>query len=319
MILTPNSHNLLLAANHLKAGNVVAIPTETVYGLAADAMNPSAVKKIYELKQRPSHNPLIVHLASFGDIATWARKIPDSAKRLAEKFWPGPLTLVLPKQRHVPSIVTGGQDTVALRVPSHPITQQLLAYFGGGLAAPSANPYTRLSPTTAHHVASYFDESLWIVDGGPTIVGIESTIVACLDNGITILRSGMLSAEQIIDTAQCPVLKNSTKIQSPGQAALHYAPRKPLALFSISNLSNFLAQYSEKPIGLIHYSDMNPLPNRWQHLQLPPSPEGYAQRLYAALHHFDQSSCELIMLELPPREPEYEAIFDRIQRAVGKT
>lgn len=317
MLLAPTHENLLRVVEHLRQGHLAAIPTETVYGLAADAMNPEAIKKIYQLKNRPASNPLIVHIAHAEQLHDWAENIPEITWALAEAFWPGPLTLVLPKKAHIPDIVTGGQNTVALRIPSHPIALEILKLFKGGLAAPSANPYTRISPTTALHVASYFSEDLWIVDGGPTTVGIESTIVACQQDKLILLRQGMISGAQLHEATSLPIITQSEGIKAPGQAALHYAPLKPLQIVDTSLIEEACQKDHTPIIGLIHYSNFISLPKHWQAQQLTLSPEVYAKNLYQLLHQLEASNCEMIWIEAPPHETAYEAIYDRLGRAAN--
>ena len=216
----------------LRAGNLVAIPTETVYGLGADAKNPKAVQKIYAVKGRPITNPLIIHLASAEAMSDFATDIPAEAFILAKQFWPGPLTLILNKHPSVPSITTGGQDTVALRIPNHPLTLQLLRSFEGGIAAPSANRYGRISPTTTAHVQSELGTDVdYILEGGPCTVGIESTIVHLSNHGPVILRQGGITPSQLMQAlGKTLVNQDKTTVTVPGSSVSHYAPQKPLYL-----------------------------------------------------------------------------------------
>jgi L-threonylcarbamoyladenylate synthase len=232
------------AAQALRAGEPVAFPTETVYGLGADAGNPAALRRVFELKGRPSSHPLIVHLAHGEELARWAGTVPDNAQRLAARFWPGPLTLVVPRSAHVLPLVTGGQDTVALRVPAHPVAQQLLAAFGGGIAAPSANRHGRVSPTSAAHVHAEFGDQLRVVlDGGAATLGLESTIVACLGERVLLLRPGLITRsalQQVVGEvltsagAQAP--------RAPGGLRAHYAPQTPVSIVSSGELHARSAQ-----------------------------------------------------------------------------
>lgn len=240
----------------LRAGEVIGFPTETVYGLGADAENPAAVRKVYALKGRPEWHPLIVHISPDADLSYWARDVPEIAKQLAKTFWPGPLTVVLARHKRVPDVVTGGRDTVALRVPSHNIAQELLVTFGRGIAAPSANRFGAVSPTTAQHVAEEFsDTDLYTVDGGPSAVGLESTIVR-IDNEDTfsLLRPGAISEADIHDiTGARPVTTQDTDAHTPGSLPSHYSPRAKVLLSSPQDLNRVLddALSSHKTVAII--------------------------------------------------------------------
>ena len=236
--------DIAAAVDALRAGEVIGLPTETVYGLAADASNPEAVRRIFAIKGRPANHPVIVHIASAADAASWAREFPPVARALAGSFWPGPLTLVLPRAPSVPLDVTGGQDTVALRVPSHPVAQAVLTAFGGGLAAPSANRYGRVSPTTAAHVRADLGDAVRIVlDGGPSEVGLESTIVACLDGRVTILRPGQIDADAIAAVTGPLTDASPAAPRVPGSVVSHYAPRTPVHVVAPDQLDAALASH----------------------------------------------------------------------------
>ena len=305
------------AVARLRRGELVVIPTETVYGLAADARNPDAVRHVFALKGRPASRPLIVHLARAGQLADWACDVPDYAWALARRYWPGPLTLVLPR-RDVSDEVTAGQDTVALRVPDHPLTLAVLEAFGGGVAAPSANRYGRLSPTTAEHVRRQFGpQTPLILDGGPCTVGIESTIVACVEPRPRILRPGSISArdlESISGLAVATVGEAESGLRVPGQSASHYAPRTPTVLVPRGALPAWRAAHS----GACAFLGFQPppFPTLAQRF-LPPDAEGAARTLYAALHELDAAGADWLVVEQPPPDTEWAAVRDRLCRAVA--
>ena len=231
----------------LRDGDLVAFPTETVYGLGANAQNPAAVRKIFDAKGRPRSHPVIVHLDSPRYLHRWVREVPDAAARLGEKFWPGPLTLVMPRAPQVHDIVTGGQDTVAVRVPSHPMAQQLLTAFGGGIAAPSANRYGRLSPTRAEHVREELGDSVRVIlDGGESQVGLESTIVACDGQTVRLLRPGAVTATQIrgvVGELLIGATHDSPRV--PGSHAAHYAPSTPMSIVPAGEIDHRASMLSE--------------------------------------------------------------------------
>lgn len=320
MISRPvDSQSIAYAADLLHQGKLVAIPTETVYGLGADASNPEAVAKIFAAKGRPADHPLIVHLAYANQIKDWAREIPDDALRLACEFWPGPLTLILHKKASVPSAVTGGQDTVALRVPSHPAALWLLRTFGGGIAAPSANRFGRISPTTAADVAEELGDAVdCILDGGPCRVGVESTILDLTDSRPTILRPGRIGRGQIEALLQCEVsVQSQHKIRAPGMLAAHYAPSTPALLCDratlIDQFDRLCAQ--GKTLGVLSYSAElanMPCPNL---LQLPKQPEQYEAGLYQALRALDKAPLDNILVERPPLDEAWAAVNDRLGKA----
>jgi L-threonylcarbamoyladenylate synthase len=303
---------VLLAVQLLKQGELVAIPTETVYGLAADAKNPGAINKIFALKGRPANHPLIVHISGANQLTQWADDIPDIAYRLAEQFWPGPLTLILNKRSDVPSEVTGGQQTIGLRCPNNPLTLELLRQFGGGLAAPSANRFGHVSPTTAQHVRDEFGEcSPMILDGGACEIGIESTIVDLSQTPARILRPGQISFEQL--HVYIPDLQQGAQANSPrvsGDMAAHYAPRTPLRWLSREQM--MLVAGQQKTVVLC----LDNVPSGLSGLALPKNANAYAQQLYASLRLLDQQNAELILLEHIPTSDDWLAINDRLKRAI---
>ena len=313
------------AADKLRAGELVAFPTETVYGLGADASNPVALAKIFAAKGRPADHPLIVHVADAEQLGQWARDIPPAATALAKAFWPGPLTLILKRQPTVPDLVTGGQDTVGLRVPNHPLALQLLKAFGGGLAAPSANRFGRISPTTAQHVREELGHSVSLVlDGGPCKVGIESTILDLSRGEPVILRPGMISAEQIGQVLgklpagpdkKAGAIANTPRVS--GSLDSHDAPTTSMRLVSprqlvaavdkLMNEGARVAVLSPQPCPHAHESVV------WQ--QALNQPAAYARDLYANLRGLDRSGASVILVEQPPKNPEWLAIGDRLTRA----
>ncbi len=311
------------AAQLLCAGGVVAFPTETVYGLGADAANPEAVRKIFEIKGRPADHPLIVHIAHASLLDQWAEEIPEAARLLAERFWPGPLTLILLRRSHVPDAVTGGQDTVGLRVPDHPVALALLQELGPekALAAPSANRFGRISPTTAAHVRAELDEGVdMVLDGGPCRVGLESTIVSFIGGTPLLLRPGGISVaalEAVLgarietpDAAQ-PAIRVSGSLPS------HYAPATPLEVLSAESLKRRSWELVKREqrvavLGLAPPCQDSPHLLRFQ---MPAEAAAYAHRLYAALRQLDGARFDSILAEAPPAGVDWQAVHDRLRRA----
>jgi L-threonylcarbamoyladenylate synthase len=316
-VVTPDA--IQHAAELLHQGKLVAIPTETVYGLGADASNADAVAKIFAAKGRPADHPLIVHLAYAAQIKDWAVDIPDAAWDLAREFWPGPLTIVLHKKATVPDAVTGCQDTVALRVPDNPVALWLLRVFGGGVAAPSANRFGRISPTLAQHVADELGDAVdYILDGGPCTVGVESTIVDLTDSRPTILRPGRITRSQLEAVLNIDVaLKSQHKIRAPGMLATHYAPNTPAYLCDAADLQMLREQACSegKQVGVLVFSAGladSPL----QHvLQLPSEAEQYEPALYSALRDLDALGLDSILVERPPEQEAWMAVNDRLSKA----
>jgi L-threonylcarbamoyladenylate synthase len=302
----------------LRRGELVGMPTETVYGLAGDAGNPAAVRKIFELKGRPADHPLIVHVAGAEALADWCANVPEAARRLAAEFWPGPLTLILPRAAHVSDLVTGGQDTVGLRCPAHPLAQALLHGFGGGLAAPSANRFGHVSPTSAAHVRAEFGDALPIVlDGGDCTVGIESTILDLSGRSPRILRPGMLSRERI-EAVIGPVVAEAGA-DSPrvsGSLDRHYAPRTAAWLLPRAALAATASEQSAlgQKVLLLAFAA---LPEGCEGLALPADPAGYAHGLYAALRALDERGANLLLVERPPGGEDWLPLHDRLRRAVA--
>ncbi len=309
--------NLAEAIALLKSGEVVAIPTETVYGLAADASNDSALRKIYAVKERPSNNPLIVHISDISEVHKWADEFPPLARKLAEAYWPGPFTLVLPAKTTVSSIVRAGEPTVALRVPAHPLALQLLNDSGLGLAAPSANKYTQLSPTTLEHVESGLGDGIAVLDGGACQVGIESTIVSVEADEWRLLRHGMIGEAAIEAVAGKSALQDNELVPKvPGQHLLHYSPRTPMHLFKDRAKLLLAAKVlNQNRIGsaalLIGDGEM---PDG-KVICLAEQPDQAAEQLYSALHILDELKVDQLLVELPPDTSEWEAICDRLSRA----
>jgi len=329
------------AVHHLQAGELVALPTETVYGLGADATNPEAVVRIFAAKGRPADHPLIVHLADTASLTQWAQDIPQAAWALATAFWPGPLTLILKKQPWVPLAVTGGQDTVGLRVPAHPLTLALLAAFAAarapeaaGIAAPSANRFGRVSPTTAAHVREELGDKVSLVlDGGPCTVGIESTIVGFSCGAPEILRPGVIGPDDIARvTGILPCVRSKTVEKTDeneareasiprvsGSLAAHYAPLTPLRRVKSDALAEELTHLARaaRRVAVLAHSDSVPRDARlalhWQ--AAAPEPAAYARELYANLRALDALGAEVILVEEVPSGPAWQAIADRITRA----
>jgi L-threonylcarbamoyladenylate synthase len=311
MHVTPNI-TIDQAIATIRQGQLIAIPTETVYGLAADAMNPIAINRIFALKGRPADHPLIVHIADANQMPIWAIDIPDVAYRLADVFWPGPLTFILKKQPGVPLEVTGGQNTIALRCPDNALTLELLQRFGGGLAAPSANRFGRISPTTAEHVRAEFGiDAPPILDAGPCKVGIESTIVDLSARPFRILRPGKIRYEQLLPFL--PELQMGSDVTSPrvsGALESHYAPSTPIHLQSRSEIE------SNNDKDAVALTLVN-VPDGIKGLCLPAQAEAYAWGFYSSLRRLDEMQASRILLEQTPSSNEWLAINDRIKRAVA--
>lgn len=310
----------------LKNGEVVAIPTETVYGLAADATNDDALRKIFTTKQRPADHPLIVHIGDISEVTNWVTEFPAIAVKLAQAFWPGALTLVLPAKAHVSRVVRGGEPTVALRVPDHPLALALLRQGKLSVAAPSANLFTQLSPTTAAHVESGLGEAIPVLDGGPCDVGIESTIVSVSsDSQWQLLRPGMISEAEIAEVAGTLQQAKAVSAQqkpaqptpkAPGQHALHYSPRTPLSLYQ--DRSALLAACSA--LHAAHKSCAALLLGTGaapdcEVITLPAQPDKVAEALYSALHALDAMKVDRLLVELPPDTAQWAAVRDRLTRA----
>ncbi len=305
----------------LKSGGLVAFPTETVYGLGADASNSEAVAKIFAVKGRPAGHPLIVHLADAVQIANWASEVPEAARKLARKFWPGPLTLILRRAPRVSDAVTGGQDTVALRVPSHPVALQLLARFGGGIAAPSANRHGRVSATTAAHVRHEFGQAIdCVLDGGETDVGIESTIVDLSGAAPALLRPGWIGPAELEQVLGMPLAAPAADApRAPGTLAKHYAPQTQLILMELDLLMELAATLTRvgKRVAALAMTDRRPVHEGLTWIAAPSDPAAYAHTLYANLRALDEAGCDTILVEQPPQSAEWMAINDRLLRAAA--
>ncbi|HZX31409.1 MAG TPA: L-threonylcarbamoyladenylate synthase [Rhodocyclaceae bacterium] len=325
--MTPYDADYRRAVELLTAGELVAFPTETVYGLGADASNPAAVAKIFAAKGRPADHPLIVHVPGHDWIEHWAAHVPDAAWELAEAFWPGPLTLILKKQAWVPDAVTGGQDTVGLRVPGHPVAIELLRRFAaagtkGGVAAPSANRFGRISPTTAAHVEEELGDRVPLVlDGGPCQVGIESTIIDCSRGEPVILRPGHVTPEVIGDVlGTVPAIETAAGApRVSGSLEAHYAPTTPLRLVASDRLLDILnaLRHSGRSCAVLGHSQPPQAGMPHVFRLLPADPVGYAHELYAALRDLDHAGVELIVVEALPQGPGWAAAADRLRRAAA--
>jgi len=303
----------------LKCGGLVAFPTETVYGLGADASSAGALRKLYAAKGRPAEHPVIVHLADVAQLPLWAREVTPIARKLARKFWPGPLTLVMLRAPGVSDAVTGGQDTIGLRVPAHPVAHALLEKFGGGIAAPSANRFGRVSATTAQHVRQEFGAAVDLVlDGGQSEVGIESTIVDATGARPVLLRPGGIAARAIEQAAGASLgAPQAEAPRVPGSLAAHYAPATPLQLLEDDLLLELAATLTRqgKRIAVLARSAQRPLLTGLTWIAAPRDPREYAHDLYSNLRELDAEECEVILVERPPQLPEWAAINDRLGRA----
>ena len=300
------------AAKSLKSGSLIAFPTETVYGLGADATNPEAVARIYEVKGRPADHPLIVHVGDMQDIAQWSDEIPDYAIALARAFWPGPMTLILKRSSLAQDFITGGQETVGLRVPNHVIALALLSEFkkigGKGIAAPSANRFGHVSPTTAKAVSDelsqYLAQDDLILDGGPSQVGVESTIIDCTTQSPKILRPGAITEEMIEEVTKLDLSYDATEIRVSGSLENHYSPSAQVVLDEIPSQGD----------GFIALSDI-PTPDGVIRLASPVNNEDFARVLYAALRSADEQSLSRVVVKQPSGDDISVAIRDRLLRA----
>lgn len=314
------------AVSLLRQGKLVSFPTETVYGLGADAANPDAVRRIFALKGRPADHPLIVHLAAAEQLKEWAQEIPAVAWQLAAHFWPGPLTLILKKAPWVPPEVTGGQDTIGLRIPAHPLAIDLLQAFGGGLAAPSANRFGRVSPTRAAHVRDEFGDRLDLVlDGGNCKVGVESTILSLATEEPVLLRPGNISGGQLAEVLGCRPLTGTTTaagIRAPGLLPSHYAPRTPLTIEPHERLWSRARQLREQGLRVALMTLEKPPADicpsgQTQVIEMPNRPQAYANRLYHTLRSLDRGSNDRLLVETPPQTEAWTAINNRLLRAAA--
>ena len=315
-MITTNIEEAIVA---LESNNIIALPTETVYGLAGNAHSESAIEKIFALKNRPHYNPLIVHIKSAGYLQQVAKNIPAVALQLADTFWPGPLTLVLEKQDHIPDIVTGGKNTVGIRVPNHPVALELLEQLKFPLAAPSANPFGSISPTTAGHVDNYFSETLDVIlEGGPCIKGIESTIIGFENGQAMLYRQGSTKVEdieKITGPLQIRVHANNESVVAPGMLSKHYAPKTTTIL--TDNISSEIEKNLDKRIGILQFKPTT-LPSfviAIETLSQTGDIEEAAKNLYAAMHRLDYQNLDLIIAQKMPAYGMGLAINDKLERA----
>jgi L-threonylcarbamoyladenylate synthase len=316
----PDPRIIAQAAELLRGGRLVAFPTETVYGLGANALNVSAVARIYAAKGRPKYNPIIVHLAEISQLPAVATGWNDTADRLARAFWPGPLTLVLPKTDAVPESVTAGLPTVAVRVPVHPVARALLAAAGIPVAAPSANRSAQLSPTTGEHVMRSLGEAVdLILDAGPTPVGIESTVVDVTTSVPTLLRPGSISIDEltrVVGRVDRPArIAGESARPGPGMLEKHYAPRAKVVLVASSDVGVRVEHERANGLhvgALVVNSSVEPTP---EIIRMPADPPGYATALYASLHALDDAGCDVIVVEKLPETNAWLAVRDRLARA----
>jgi len=301
------------AAEILGRGGLVAFPTETVYGLGADASSEKAIARLYKVKGRPADHPVIVHFASSSEAFTWASEVPREAKLLAERFWPGPLTLILKRSDQAKDFVTGGQPSVGLRVPSHPIARDLLKEFGKPIAAPSANRFGRVSPTTAAHVREDLGADVDLVlEGGPSEVGIESTIVDLSGGAAVLLRPGKISKDDLQKIISLG--RAGASPRHSGGMDRHYAPRTPARLVPTHELDREISKLKARA-AVLAFSRPDERVDFW--LRMPREPAAYAQKLYAALRELDDAKCDAILIEAPPAESAWEAVLDRLRKATA--
>jgi L-threonylcarbamoyladenylate synthase len=319
--MTTISTNILDAVKLLKEGKIIAMPTETVYGLAGNIYNDHAIKSIFELKKRPHFNPLIVHIKSVAELILIAREIPDKAKLLAAAFWPGPLTLVLPKQLGISDLITAGKDTVAIRVPNHAVALELLELLDFPLAAPSANPFGSISSTKAEHVANFFGPSLPIVlEGGACEKGIESTIVGFEGGQAVLYRLGSISIEAlegVVGPIKITIHNDATPV-APGMLSKHYSPKTPL--FLSEDIAESIQKFADQRIGVLAYNQFwsSPSIKGQEVLSLSGNLYEAASRLYSAMHDLDAMQLDVIIAQRVPNHGIGIAINDKLQRAATK-
>jgi L-threonylcarbamoyladenylate synthase len=318
-IVAPTPEDIAQAAAGLHGGELVAFPTETVYGLGADAAQPNAVRRIFAAKGRPADHPVIVHLPDASHVTRWARAFPPGAQALATAFWPGPLTLVLPRTPLASDTVTGGQDSVGLRVSSHPVARALLAAFGGGIAAPSANRFGGISPTTAQHVADDLGEAVaTILDGGACAIGIESTIVAFVDDDPYVLRPGGIAPDALARVLGRTLrVADASALRAPGTLPTHYAPKTKAALVAPDALRAEIERLEERDedVAVLARTVHRPADFVDAWLQAPPTAAAYAHDLYANLRALDAANADVILIETVPGDDAWLAVRDRLARA----
>ncbi len=324
-IVAATHASIARAAETLRAGELVAFATETVYGLGADAGNPDAVHRIFAAKGRPSNHPVIVHVASIAQAERWAREFPEGARKLAAAFWPGPLTLILPRAANVGDAITGGQDSVGLRMPSHPVAKALLAAFaavgGDGIAAPSANRFGHVSPTTAAHVEDDLGDAVaMIVDGGACEVGIESTIIAFIDGAPVLLRPGGIGIDELTRVlGSAPRAPDASAPRASGTLAAHYAPHAPARLVSSATLLREVTQNGTigGAVAVLARTVARPAGFAGAWLAAPTDAPRYAHDLYANLRALDRPGVTAILVEVPPEGDAWLAVRDRLTRATN--
>ncbi|MEW2521688.1 L-threonylcarbamoyladenylate synthase [Actinacidiphila alni] len=319
--MTATKSDIAKAAEVLRTGGLVALPTETVYGLGANAEDPAAVARIFAVKGRPPSHPLIVHLGSADHLDNWVEAVPAAARLLAKHFWPGPLTLVLRRGPRVPMEVTGGLETVAVRVPDHPVARALLTEFGGGAAAPSANRFGSVSPTTADHVRAELGDAVdFVLDGGPCEVGVESTIVDATGEVPAILRPGGVTREDIEAVLGHAVeVHGSSAVRVPGQHPSHYAPRARVVLVEPEQVVAEAERARERGhrVGVLRPASCAAPAGAHAVLPVPDALPFYARGLYGYLRELDERGCDLIVASLPAEEGLGLAIANRLRRAAG--
>ncbi|MFJ5381600.1 L-threonylcarbamoyladenylate synthase [Cupriavidus sp. CER94] len=320
----PTAAELDEAVRLLEAGQLVAFPTETVYGLGADAENPEAVARIFAAKGRPSNHPVIVHVVDGGDVSYWTDEVPEAAQKLIDAFWPGPLTIILKRAAHIPAAVAGGQDSIGLRCPSHPVAQALLARFRrgrGGIAAPSANKFGQVSPTTAEHVRDEFGGTVYVLEGDGVDVGIESSIVdlSRLDTlGPVLLRPGAITAAMMADVlGTLPLPPDAAAPRASGTLKAHYAPRTTLTLAQAEALPQLLQGLPEGGrLAFVGKASASADP-RCVFVAAPATPDAYAQALYGLLRKLDKEGYQRLVFEPVPDSHEWDGVRDRLGRAAA--
>ncbi len=314
-----NDQDLKKAIEYIQQGKLIAIPTETVYGLAADAKNDAAIQKIFIAKERPTNHPLIVHIDSPEKMTDWAQDIPDTAYILAQHFWPGPLTLLLKKKKNASDLITGGLDTIAIRVPHNDRLRMMIAQLNTGLVAPSANPHTKLSPTSAQQVLDIMNGKIdAVLDGGPCELGIESTILSLVDKEPKILRKGPITATMIAAVLGINVQNfqtHSTRV--PGNMLKHYQPNTKSILMDADKIITYLKNPDNrsKKIACMYYSNIDALSSNPHAIKMSSDVKIYSNMMYQTLYQLDKIGYDEILIEIPPKSENWDAIWDRLQKA----
>lgn len=318
---TVSNSNIQQAVTILRQGGLVAFPTETVYGLGADATNPTAIARIFAAKGRPVDHPVIVHIGSVEQLKDWAREVNPIAQQLAQHFWPGPLTLILPRAPQVSLLLTGGQETIGIRIPRHPIAQELLQAFGKGVAAPSANRFGHVSPTLASHVQQELGDTVdYIIDGGACELGIESTIVDCTSARPRILRPGSITASQINVVIELASITDTAMPRVSGALESHYAPQTPLQIVDAAELNTVVAKLlpQGKKIAVLARQPAFVVEPNLVWIMMSADPNRYSHDLYAQLRAVDALQCGVIIVEAVSMQENWYAINDRLQKAATK-